>query len=64
MQAMRTEIHTMGAGRQLKFQQSLDGLRSAQAQQEQQMNNGMQELKALILACHENKKPRKSDPDL
>ena len=64
IQGVRGEVQSLGASLQQQLQNNLDGLRSAQHQQEQQMNSGMQELKALILACHENKKARTGDPDL
>ncbi|CAE7228904.1 unnamed protein product [Symbiodinium sp. CCMP2592] len=64
IQSVRGEVQSLGASLQLQLQSNLDGLRNAQSQQEQQMNSGMQELKALILACHENKKARTCDHDL
>ena len=64
LQGVRGELQSLGASLQHQLQTNLDGLRNAQLQQEQQMSSGMQELKALILACNENKKARTSDPEL
>ena len=63
MLCVRGEVQGLGAGLQQQLQSSIDSLRTAQAQQEQQMNHGMAELKALLLAQAENKKPRLNGAD-
>ncbi|OLP95288.1 hypothetical protein AK812_SmicGene22606 [Symbiodinium microadriaticum] len=45
LQSVRAEVQGVGSTMQQQLQASLDGMRSAQAQQEQQMKTGMDELK-------------------
>ena len=59
LQSVRAEVQGVGSTMQQQLQASLDGMRSAQAQQEQQMKTGMDELKALLLASQGYKKARR-----
>ncbi|CAE7226264.1 unnamed protein product [Symbiodinium sp. CCMP2592] len=62
---VRSEVQGLGAGLQQQLKTSIDSLRAAQAQQDLQMNQGMAELKSLLLAQAEHKKPRLTgDSDL
>ena len=58
LQSVRSEVQTVGTGLRQQLQASLESMRNAQAQQDQQVSLGMAELKALILSTHENKKAR------
>ena len=58
MTAVRGELQQLGASLSAQFQHSLESLQAAQRQQESQMQTGLNELKQLILAQSENKRPR------
>ena len=58
IQGVRNEVQGIGAGLRQDFQAWTASLSNAQAQQDQQIANGMAELKALILASAETKKQR------
>ena len=58
IQAVRSEVQGIGAGLRQDFQAWTASLNNAKAQQDQQIANGMAELKALLLATTENKKQR------
>ncbi|CAE7631381.1 unnamed protein product [Symbiodinium sp. CCMP2456] len=58
IQTVHNEVQGLGAGLRQDFQAWTASLNSAKAQQDQQIANGMAELKALILAGTENKKQR------
>ena len=65
LQGVRVEVQGLGNTLQQQFQAGVEALRAAQAQQDLQMNNGLAELKALMLANVDNKKARlHADNDL